>query len=162
MFYKIIENKRNQWLSSPDCTITSLIDYIVRTGQMRDAQIEAIKTYLFLKIACQGKPLSTLFKEGAFNTLDLNALELSQSTRDYLISLFTEFDPQEGQMMERAFREKWIDFYPRAGKAGGATCYSIPAIGESRISLNFGENFAGIKIEADSVNGLDFAGINGK
>ena len=86
MFYKIIENKRNQWLSSSDCTITSLIDYIVKTGQMRDAQIDAIKTYLFLKIACQGKPLSILFKEGAFNTLDLNALELSQSTRDYLIS----------------------------------------------------------------------------
>ena len=42
MFYKMIENKRNQWLSSPDCTITSLIDYIVKTGQMRDAQIEAI------------------------------------------------------------------------------------------------------------------------
>ena len=53
---------------------------------MRDAQIDAIKTYLFLKIACQGKPLFTLFKEGAFNTLDLNALELSQSTREYLIS----------------------------------------------------------------------------
>lgn len=86
MFYKMIENKRNQWLSSPDCTITSLIDYIVKTGQMRDAQIEAIKTYLFLKIACEGKPLATLFKKGAFNTLDLDALELSQSTRDYLIS----------------------------------------------------------------------------
>lgn len=68
-----------------------------------------------------------------------------EEARDYLISLFTEFDSQEGQMMELAFREKWIDFYPRAGKAGGATCYSIPAIGESRINLNFGENFAGIK-----------------
>ena len=86
MFYKMIENKRNQWLSSSDCTIISLIEYIVKTGQMRDAQIEAIKTYLFLKIACEGKPLSTLFKKGAFNTLDLNALELSQNTRDYLIS----------------------------------------------------------------------------
>lgn len=86
MFYKMIENKRNQWLSSPDCTITSLIDYIVKTGQMRDAQIEAIKTYLFLKIACEAKPLAMLFKQGAFNTLDLNALELSQSTRDYLVS----------------------------------------------------------------------------
>ena len=82
----MIENKRNQWLSSSDCTITSLIDYIVKTGQMRDAQIEAIKTYLFLKIACEAKPLATLFKQGAFNTLDLNDLEISQSTRDYLIS----------------------------------------------------------------------------
>lgn len=86
MFYKMIEDKRNQWLSSAECTITSLIDYIVKTGQMRDAQIEAIKTYLFLKIACEGKPLATLFKKGVFNSLDLNALELSQSTREYLLS----------------------------------------------------------------------------
>lgn len=86
MFYKMIEDKRNQWLSSDECTITSLIDYIVKTGQMRDAQIEAIKTYLFLKIACEGKPLATLFKKGVFNSLDLNALELSQSTREYLLS----------------------------------------------------------------------------
>lgn len=86
MSYKMIENKRNQWLSSAECTITSLIDYIVKTGQMRDAQIEAIKTYLFLKIACEGKPLATLFKKGVFNSLDLNALELSQSTREYLLS----------------------------------------------------------------------------
>ena len=70
MFYKMIEDKRNQWLSSAECTITSLIDYIVKTGQMRDAQIEAIKTYLFLKIACEGKPLATLFKKGVFNSLD--------------------------------------------------------------------------------------------
>lgn len=86
MFYKMIENKRNQWLSSDGCTISSLIEYIVKTGQMRDAQIEAIKTYLFLKIACEGKPLATLFKKGVFNSLDLNALELSQSTREYLLS----------------------------------------------------------------------------
>lgn len=86
MFYKMIEDKRNQWLSSAECTITSLIDYIVKTEQMRDAQIEAIKTYLFIKIACEGKPLATLFKKGVFNSLDLNALELLQSTREYLLS----------------------------------------------------------------------------
>lgn len=86
MFYKMIENKRNQWLSSDECTISSLIEYIVKTGQMRDAQIEAIKTYLFLKIACEGKPLATLFKKGVFNSLDLNVLELSKSTREYLLS----------------------------------------------------------------------------
>lgn len=85
MFYKMIENKRNQWLSSTKCAITPLIDYIVKTGQMRDAQIEAIKTYLFLKIACDSQPLATLFKSGIFNTLDLNTLELSQNTREYLL-----------------------------------------------------------------------------
>lgn len=85
MFYKMIENKRNQWLSSAECTISSLVDYIMKMGQMRDAQIEAIKTYLFLKIACGSKSLATLFRNGAFNSLDLSEIELSQSTREYLL-----------------------------------------------------------------------------
>lgn len=69
MFYKMIEAKRNEWLASETCTVKAVIDYIVKTGQMRDAQVEAIKTYLFLKIACGCKPLAELFCEGAFNTL---------------------------------------------------------------------------------------------
>jgi hypothetical protein len=57
MFYKIIEKKRNQWLNSSDCVISDIIAYIERQNKMRDAQIEAIKTYLYLKIACQNRPL---------------------------------------------------------------------------------------------------------
>lgn len=82
----MIENKRDQWLASDECTVTSLIDYIVAKGQMRDAQVEAIKTYLFLKIACGNKPLATMFKKGVFNTIDLNSIELSQKSRNYLSS----------------------------------------------------------------------------
>lgn len=84
MFYKMIESKRNQWLASADCTIGTLIDYIEKTGQLRDAQIDAIKTYLYLKIACAGKPLSQLFEQGAFNSLNLDDIPLSMSTREYL------------------------------------------------------------------------------
>lgn len=53
---------------------------------MRDAQVEASKTYLFLKNACDCKPLSRLFIEGAFNSLDFDMVELSGSTRSYLES----------------------------------------------------------------------------
>ena len=80
----MIEAKRNEWLASETCTVKAVIDYIVKTGQMRDAQVEAIKTYLFLKIACGCKPLAELFCEGAFNTLDLDDSEVSHSTREYL------------------------------------------------------------------------------
>lgn len=45
MFYKMIEAKRDEWLNSGSCSVESLIHYIEKTGQMRDAQIEAIKTY---------------------------------------------------------------------------------------------------------------------
>jgi hypothetical protein len=48
MFYKLIEKKRNEWLASDECTIKYLLRYMVQRGMMRDAQMEAIKTYLFL------------------------------------------------------------------------------------------------------------------
>lgn len=77
MFYKMIENKCTQWYESERCTVKNLIEYIEKTGQMRDAQIEAIKVYLFLKIACECKPLTQLFRQGFFNSIDLNEIELS-------------------------------------------------------------------------------------
>lgn len=84
MFYKMIENKCREWYNSEQCTVLDLIDYIEKTGQMRDAQIEAIKVYLFLKIGCECKPLESLFRCGYFNSIDLNDIELSTSAREYL------------------------------------------------------------------------------
>lgn len=84
MFYKMIENKCKEWYNSDRCTVRDLIKYIEKTGQMRDAQIEAIKVYLFLKICCECRPLSSLFTSGAFNSIDLNTMEISTSTREYL------------------------------------------------------------------------------
>lgn len=59
---------------------------IEKANQMRDAQIDAIKTYLYLKIACGCAPLAKLFCQGAFNTLDLEQEELSAKTRAFLLS----------------------------------------------------------------------------
>ena len=84
MFYKMIENKCKEWYNSENCTVRNLIEYIEKTGQMRDAQIEAIKVYLFLKIGCECKPLEFLFRYGCFNSINLNNIELSTATREYL------------------------------------------------------------------------------
>ncbi|HOO25136.1 MAG TPA: DEAD/DEAH box helicase family protein [Clostridiales bacterium] len=84
MFYEMISKKRDEWLASDDCQIKSLMNYIVSTGKMRDAQTDAIATYLFLKIACDNKPLSRLFYSGTFNSLDVQELELRESTRSFL------------------------------------------------------------------------------
>ena len=81
MFYKLIEKKRDLWLASDECTVKSLIHYIEHRGMMRDAQIEAIKTYLYLKIACQNKPLWQLFVEGKFNDTNVGEEELTDTTR---------------------------------------------------------------------------------
>ena len=84
MFYRMIEQKRDQWFVSEECTVRTLVDYIINAGQMRDAQVEAIKTYLFLKIACGCRPLSELFTAGSFNTLDIGELSLPDSVKDFL------------------------------------------------------------------------------
>ena len=81
MFYNIIQRKRNEWLSRIDCPVKSLLSYIESKGMMRDAQIEAIKTYLFLKIECGNKPLWRLFTEGDFLSLNLDNMSLTAKAR---------------------------------------------------------------------------------
>ena len=84
MFYRMIERKRDQWFASDACTVRTLVDYIVKAGQMRDAQVDAIKTYLFLKVVCDCKPLHELFMAGTFNSLDIGELSLPDSVKDFL------------------------------------------------------------------------------
>lgn len=84
MFYRMISRKRDEWYSSPDCTVSDLIAYMEQCGQLRDAQIDAIKTYLYLKIACKCQPLNKLFCAGQFNSLNLDNEALTADTRNYL------------------------------------------------------------------------------
>ena len=86
MFYQMLTNARNRWFASSECTAQGIIAYIEKANQMRDAQIDAIKTYLYLKIACGCAPLAKLFCQGAFDTLDLELEELSAKTRAFLLS----------------------------------------------------------------------------
>ena len=81
MFYKLIEKKRNEWLRSNECTVNELLKYIEQRGMMRDAQLEAIKTYLFLKIACGNQPLWKLFADGRFNDTNIGQVELTETAR---------------------------------------------------------------------------------
>jgi len=83
MFFHLIDDRKQLWLASTDCPVRQVIDYIRLKGELRDAQIQAIETWLFLKIAGQNKPLWKLFAEGFFNTaLDYPNLRISQNARD--------------------------------------------------------------------------------
>lgn len=86
MFYKLIKKKCDEWMDSSDCTIHELMQYIYAQNKMRDAQIEAIKIYLFLKIACGNRPLWELFSDGGVNSLDFNTMELTVEARSILTS----------------------------------------------------------------------------
>lgn len=84
MFYRLIEHQRDLWYASSECTIKELIQYIEQRAMMRDAQIEAIKTYLYLKIACHNRPLYQLFTNGVFTTLDIDNIDLTSTARNIL------------------------------------------------------------------------------
>lgn len=86
MFYKIIERKRDEWLNSRGCVVSDLVSYIERHHKMRDAQIDSIKTYLFLKIECKNRPLWESFASGLFNSTDVDSLEVNRATREVLQS----------------------------------------------------------------------------
>jgi len=63
MLQTIIEYHKNQWINSDECTIKPILSYIRNKEQLREAQINALETYLFLKIKCQNKPLWQLITE---------------------------------------------------------------------------------------------------
>jgi oligoendopeptidase F len=53
----------------------------------------------------------------------------------FIVAQFTRYSTRMGDFAARAFRERWIDAEPRAGKVGGAFCMSLRR-DESRILLN--------------------------
>ena len=68
----------------------------------------------------------------------------TQESRDFLVAQFEGFNPDEAKMIADAFDQEWIDFFPREGKAGGAFCAGVEAIGQSRILTNFDGAFGDV------------------
>ncbi|HNY10613.1 MAG TPA: M3 family metallopeptidase [Candidatus Wallbacteria bacterium] len=56
---------------------------------------------------------------------------------DFIIENFSTFSEELGDFAKHAFKNNWIDVYPRDGKRGGAFCMDVPGVGESRIMCNF-------------------------
>ncbi len=109
-----------------------------------DAMFTAIKEYLpkfhtYLKRKAEllghknGLPWYDLFapigeSDSTFTT---------KEAKDYLVKHFRGFADDLADMIEQAFDEEWIDFYPHAGKVGGAFCDNLPYVKQSRILTNF-------------------------
>lgn len=116
-----------------------------------DAMMEAIKEYLpqFRKYLrkkgellghSDGLPFYDLFaplgKSGKKYTLE--------EAREYLVTCFNTFSPDMAELMQEAFDEAWIDFYPRKGKRGGAFCAGVLGKDQSRILTNYEGYFGSI------------------
>lgn len=116
-----------------------------------DAMFEAMREYMpkfheYLKTKASvlgyknGLPWYEMFAPMGNN----NKKYTTEQAKDYLVRLFKGFAPDLANMVETAFDNEWIDFYPREGKVGGAFCAGIYSLGESRILTNFDGNFSDI------------------
>lgn len=82
MINELIAAQVRAWFAKADCPIRGVIAHIVTVGFFRDAQIEAIKTYLYLKIVGANRPLADLLCEGTwFPPEDLRRLHISEDAR---------------------------------------------------------------------------------
>ena len=75
---------------------------------------------------------------------DSSTVFTTEDAKAYLLKQFSTFDQELTDMVERAFDDAWIDFYPRSGKRGGAFCSGLRTLNESRILTNFDGMFTDV------------------
>lgn len=116
-----------------------------------DAMIAAIEEYLPVFWKYLKAKAKALGYEGGLKWWDLfapmgenTATYTVEDAKEYLVSHFAGFAPDMAEMITRAFDEAWIDFYPRAGKVGGAFCANLGFIRQSRVLTNFDGSFGDI------------------
>ncbi len=133
----------------------SPLEMTLRNSRMEkrtlDAMIAAIEEYLPVFWKYLKAKAKALGYEGGLKWWDLfapmgenTAVYTVEEAKDYLISHFEGFAPDMAEMIRRAFDEAWIDFYPRAGKVGGAFCSNLGFIKQSRVLTNFDGAFGDI------------------
>ncbi|NLJ95928.1 MAG: M3 family oligoendopeptidase [Clostridiales bacterium] len=82
-----------------------------------------------------------------------------EETREYLVKHFKGFSDDLADMVDEAFEEEWIDFYPKKGKVGGAFCDNMPFVKQSRILTNFSGSLSDVVTLAHEL-GHAYHGLN--
>lgn len=62
-------------------------------------------------------------------------------SRKALVDSFAKLHQPIADLIDQAYEENWIDFFPREGKVGGAFCENLGFIKASRILTNFDGSF---------------------
>lgn len=66
MLEPLISRSVNDWLAQVDCPAQPYLRYMRSRGQLREVQVQALQTYLFLLLEGRNQSLSTLWAQGLF------------------------------------------------------------------------------------------------
>jgi pepF/M3 family oligoendopeptidase len=109
-----------------------------------DAMLTAMKEYMPKFHAYLRKKAEILGHKNGLPWYDLfaplgesNRTFTTEEAKEYLVTHFRGFSDDLADLIETAFDDEWIDFFPHQGKVGGAFCYNLPFIKQSRILTNF-------------------------
>ncbi len=116
-----------------------------------DALLEAMREYMpnfqsYLRAKGEalghqnGLPWYDLFAPMGNNTKKYTVEE----SKEYLLHVFRQCNPRMAKIIERAYEEEWIDFFPRNGKVGGAFCSGLKAQKQFRVLTNFDGSFSDV------------------
>lgn len=133
----------------------SPLEMTLRQSRMKKSTLEAMVTAIEEALPVFWKYLKAKAKalgySGGLKWWDLfapmgenTATYTVEDAKAYLIEHFKGFSSDLAEMIERAFDEAWIDFYPHNGKVGGAFCENLPFIKQSRVLTNFDGAFGDI------------------
>ncbi|MBP3569325.1 MAG: M3 family oligoendopeptidase [Lachnospiraceae bacterium] len=116
-----------------------------------EALLEAMREYMpnfhsYLRAKAEalghknGLPWYDLFAPMGKNTKKYTVEE----SKAYLMKVFEKFNPHMAEIIDRAYEENWIDFFPRNGKVGGAFCASLNGQKQFRVLTNFDGSFSDV------------------
>jgi len=113
-----------------------------------DAMLEAMKEsmpifrkYLRRKAELLGYENGLPFYEMYAPVIDKEMKYTYEEGKAFVEKQFRSFDNELGDYARKAMDHHWIDVLPKEGKVGGAFCCAVHSIGESRVLLNYGDNF---------------------
>ena len=113
-----------------------------------DAMLEAMKEsmpvfrkYLRRKAEMLGYKNGLPFYEMYAPVVDKEMKYSYEEGKAFVEKQFRSFDKELGDYARKAMDNRWIDVLPKEGKVGGAFCCAVHSIGESRVLLNYGDNF---------------------
>ena len=153
-------SKKRGWDSALDAAIFGAsIDRATLEAMMGAAResFGDFRRYLHIKAQALGIPKMAFYDifapvGGGDRTWDFATAE------SFILEHFGSFSEKMRTYAQRAFRERWIDAEPRAGKRGGAFCMSLRA-DESRILTNFDPSYEGVSTLAHEL-GHGYHNIN--